>query len=79
MVSQEIIKQEAHIHQPTPWPVPHACSGSHRQLFRPCGKSPLWHYHQVKEREKPVWQIKDPLLQRVVQSIPYSTSSTQCT
>ena len=36
------LKQGAHIHQPTAWPVPHACaqpyhsgSGSHGQLFRP--------------------------------------------
>ena len=45
--------EEAHIHQPTSWPVPHACacvqpyhagSGSHRQLF----------HHRVKEQRKPV-------------------------
>ena len=45
--------QEAHIQQPTSWPVPHACacvqpyhagSGSHRQLF----------HHRVKEQRKPV-------------------------
>ena len=36
------LQQEAHIHQPTAWPVPHACtqpfhtgSGSHGQLYRP--------------------------------------------
>ena len=36
------LKQGAHIHQPTAWPVPHACAqpyhqgnGSHGQLFRP--------------------------------------------
>ena len=38
------LKQGAHIHQPTTWPLPHACaqpyhagSGSHGQLFRPTG------------------------------------------
>ena len=36
------LEQGAHIHQPTAWPIPHACaqprhagSGSHAQLFRP--------------------------------------------
>ena len=48
--------EEAHIHQPTSWPVPHACacvqpyhagSGSHRQLF----------HHRVKEQRKPLCLI----------------------
>jgi len=57
------LKQEAHIHQPTSWPVPHACvqpyhvgSGSHRQLFHPYRNSPLWHYQRVKEQGKLVSQ-----------------------
>ena len=44
------IKQGAHIHQPTAWPLPHACaqpyhadSGRHLQLFRSYWGSSAWH------------------------------------
>ena len=44
------LKQGAHIHQPTAWPVPHARaqphhpgSDSHGQLFRPYWGSSAWH------------------------------------
>ena len=44
------LKQGANIHQPTAWPVPHACaqpyppgSDSHGQLFCPYWGSSAWH------------------------------------
>ena len=62
------LKQGAHIHQPTGWPVPCACaqryhpgSGSHRQLFRPYWGWSAWHSRRVNERGKSPC-IKDPLL-----------------
>ena len=69
------LKQGAHIHQPTAWPVPHACaqpyhpgSGSHGQLFRPYWGLSAWHSRPVNERGKSP-SIKDPLLQRRVQAL----------
>ena len=66
--SKTNLKQGAHIHQPTAWPVPHACaqpyhpgSGSHGQLFRPYWGSSAWHSRRVNERGKSRC-IKDPLL-----------------
>ena len=35
-------------HQPTVWPVPNACSGSHGQLFRPCQASSAWHIRRAE-------------------------------
>ena len=53
------VMQAAHIHQPTAWPVPHACaqpyhpgSGSHGQLFRPYWGSLAWHSRRVNEQGK---------------------------
>ena len=52
-------QQGGHIHQPTAWPVPHACaqpyhpgSGSHGQQFRPYWGSSAWHSRRVNERGK---------------------------
>ena len=57
--SKTNLKQGPHIHQPTAWPVPHACaqpyhpgSGSHGQLFRPYWSSLAWHSRRVYERGK---------------------------
>ena len=57
------LQQEAHIHQPTAWPVPHACaqpfhtgSGSHGQLYRPYWGSSAWQNRRVNGRGKPVSQ-----------------------
>ena len=53
-------KQKAHIHQPTAWPLPHACaqpyhagSGSHEQLFRPYWGLSAWHSCRSVTRENP--------------------------
>ena len=69
------LKQGAHIHQPTAWPVPHACaqpyhpgSGSHGQLFRPYWGSSAWHSRRVNEQGKSPC-IKDPLLRIQVQAL----------
>ena len=50
LLSKEKLKQGAHIHQPTAWPLPHACaqpyhagSGSHGQLFRHYWSTSAWH------------------------------------
>ena len=69
------LKQGTHIHQPTTWPVPHACaqpyhpgSGSHGQLFRPYWGSSACHSRRVHERgESPC--IKDPLLARRMEAL----------
>ena len=65
------LKQGAHIHQPTAWPLPHACaqpyhagSGSHGQLFRPYRGSSEWHSRQSLTGENPC--IKHPFLPRQV-------------
>ena len=46
------LKKGAHIHQPTAWPLPHACAqpyqagcGSHGQLFRPVFQINLKNLH----------------------------------
>ena len=66
------LKQGAHIHQPTAWPVPYAYaqsyhpgSGSHGQLFRPYWGSSAWHSRRVNEPRI----FKDPLLPRRVQAL----------
>ena len=58
--SKTNLQQGAHIHQPTAWPVPHACaqpyhpgSGSHGQQFRPYWGSSVWHSRRVNERGNP--------------------------
>ena len=65
------LKQGAHIHQPTAWPLPHAClqpyhagSGSHGQLFRPHWGSSAWHSCRPVTGENP--RTKDPFLPRRV-------------
>ena len=51
------LKQKGHIHQPTTWPLPHACaqpyhagSGSHGQLFR----SSAWHKRPFPAEASPL-------------------------
>ena len=52
------LKQGAHIHQPTAWPVTHKCaqpyhpgSDSHEQLFRPYWGSSAWHSRRTSVRQ----------------------------
>ena len=80
LYSNTNLKQGVHIHQPTAWPVPHACaqpyhpvSGSHGQLFHPYWGSSAWHRRRVYERANQC--LKDPLLSRRVKSTPLSASS----
>ena len=54
------LEQLAHTHQPTAWPVPHACaqprhagSGSHGQLSRPNWGSSAWHSRRSVNGENP--------------------------
>ena len=65
------LRQGAHIHQPTAWPLPHPCaqpyhtgSGSHGRLFRPDWGSSAWHSRQSVNWKNPC--IKDPFLLRQV-------------
>jgi len=65
------LKQGAHIHQPTAWPLPHASAqpyhaggGSHGQQFRPYWGSSEWHRRRSLTGENPC--IKDPFLPRQV-------------
>ena len=54
------LKQRAHIHQPTAWPLLHSCaqpyhagSGSHGQLFCPYWGSSAWHSRRSVTGENP--------------------------
>ena len=58
------VKQGAHIHQLTAWPLPHACaqpyhmgSGNHGQLLCPYWGSSAWHSRRSVTRENLRWVL----------------------
>ena len=71
------LKQEAHIDQPTSWPLSHICaqpyhvgSGSHGQLFRPYWGSPVWHSSSYKNSlSKSLIQLCDSCQPNLITSV----------
>ena len=71
------LKQEAHIDQPTAWPLSHICalpyhvgSGSHGQLFRPYWGSPVWHSSSYKNSlSKSLIQLCDSCQPNLITSV----------
>ena len=82
------LKQGAHIHQPTAWPLPHACaqpyhagSGSQGQLFSPYRGSSAWHSRRSVTGESRGESFKCQLHTTHVGAVgwePHSGSPTTC-
>ena len=81
------LEQGVHTHQPTAWPVPHACaqphhagSGSHGQLPRPNWGSSAWHSRRSVNGENPcffIWFRSGHTWQTAMPSHPFNSTDTR--
>ena len=81
------LEQSAHTHQPTAWPVPHACaqphhagSSSHGQLYRPNWGSSAWHSRRSVSGENSCfffWFQGGHTWQTAMPSRPFNSTDTR--